>query len=99
MARIHGRTRAQSEVSSGLDSGARGKAGWTRRIEIDKPIALHPACGGSVGIDLQPALNKGLLRIVANRAFFYGLEMHLVTMHREISEFKPSIVVVDPIRV
>jgi circadian clock protein KaiC len=51
----------------------------------------------SVGIDLRPALNKGLLRIVSNRAFFYGLEMHLVSMHREVYQFKPSVVVVDPI--
>ncbi|MGB6553400.1 MAG: circadian clock protein KaiC [Candidatus Binataceae bacterium] len=51
----------------------------------------------SVGIDLQPHLDSGLLRIVAQRPFLYGLEMHLVSMHKEIDRFRPSVVIVDPI--
>lgn len=51
----------------------------------------------SVGIDLQPHLDSGLLRIAAQRPFLYGLEMHLVSMHKEISQFQPSVVIVDPI--
>ncbi len=51
----------------------------------------------SVGIDLQPHIDSGRLRIVAQRPFLYGLEMHLVSMHKEINRFKPAVVVVDPI--
>jgi circadian clock protein KaiC len=51
----------------------------------------------SVGVDLRPHLDSGLLRIVAQRPFLYGLEMHLVSMHKEINKFQPSVVIVDPI--
>ena len=51
----------------------------------------------SIGIDLQPHLDSGRLRIVAQRPFLYGLEMHLVSMHKEIDRFRPGVVVVDPI--
>ena len=51
----------------------------------------------SVGIDLQPHLDSGRLRIIAQRPFQYGLEMHLVSMHKEIDRFRPSVVIVDPI--
>jgi circadian clock protein KaiC len=51
----------------------------------------------SVGIDLQPYLDNGLLKILAQRPFLYGLEMHLVSMRKEIDRFKPSVVIVDPV--
>ncbi len=52
---------------------------------------------GSIGIDLKPYLDRGLLRIAAQRPFLYGLEMHLVSMHKEINQFRPSVVIVDPV--
>jgi circadian clock protein KaiC len=51
----------------------------------------------SIGIDLRPHLESGLLRIVAQRPFLYNLEMHLVTIQKEVSQFRPSVVVVDPV--
>ena len=51
----------------------------------------------SVGIDLQPHLDSGRLRIVAQRPFLYGLEMHLASMRKEVDRFQPAVVVVDPI--
>jgi circadian clock protein KaiC len=51
----------------------------------------------SVGIDLQPHLDSGRLRIIAQRPFLYGLEMHLVSMHKEVDRFRPGVVIVDPI--
>jgi circadian clock protein KaiC len=51
----------------------------------------------SVGIDLQPHLDSGLLRIDSSRPSLYGLEMHLNLMNREIQRFKPSAVIIDPI--
>jgi circadian clock protein KaiC len=51
----------------------------------------------SIGIDLQPCIDAGVLRVCAARATFYGLESHLTQMHRDVEEMKPAIVVVDPI--
>ncbi|MGI4874087.1 MAG: circadian clock protein KaiC [Janthinobacterium lividum] len=51
----------------------------------------------SVGIDLQPCLDAGLLHIEASRPTLNGLERHLVTVHKLIGEYKPQTVIVDPI--
>lgn len=51
----------------------------------------------SIGLDLQPWVDKGLLKFSAKRPSLFGLEMHLVAMNREIQEFQPAAVVVDPI--
>ena len=51
----------------------------------------------SVAIDLEPALNKGLLRIEPIRPGRFGLEEHLVRAHTIIDRFKPKAVIVDPI--
>jgi circadian clock protein KaiC len=51
----------------------------------------------SVGLNLNRWVKKGLLRIHAARPTLYGLEFHLATMHREVEEAEPSIVVVDPL--
>ncbi|WP_333878048.1 circadian clock protein KaiC [Methylobacter sp.] len=51
----------------------------------------------SIGIDLGQWVDKGLLRFQNSRPTLYGLEMHLVAMHKAIESFKPAIVVIDPI--
>lgn len=51
----------------------------------------------SVGLNLAPALDKGLLQIISIRPTTLGLEAHLAMMHREIENIKPSVVVCDPI--
>ena len=51
----------------------------------------------SIGIDLEPHLKKGLLKLHASRPTLHGLEMHLVQMHKMVEEFDPSLVIVDPI--
>ena len=51
----------------------------------------------SVGLDLRQHVESGLLQFVAARPNLYGLEMHLARMHRDVINFEPSIVVVDPI--
>jgi len=51
----------------------------------------------SIGIDLEPWIKKGQLRIHASRPTLCGLESHLVTMHRMTEEFKPAVVVMDPV--
>jgi circadian clock protein KaiC len=51
----------------------------------------------SIGIDLEPWTRRDLLRVHAQRPTALGLEAHLVAMHRLIDEWKPRVVVVDPI--
>ena len=51
----------------------------------------------SIGLDLQKWVDKGLLRFQANRPTLFGLETHLATMHRDIEEFAPAAVVIDPV--
>jgi circadian clock protein KaiC len=50
----------------------------------------------SIGIDLQPWLDNGLLRFHATRPTLCGLEMHLVSMSRLVRDFNPSVLIMDP---
>lgn len=51
----------------------------------------------SIGVELEPWLNRGLLRIESGRPTLYGLETHLALMYQVITDFQPRSVVVDPI--
>ena len=51
----------------------------------------------SVGLDLTRHVASGLLRFEAARPTLYGLEMHLARMHRDIEQFRPHLVVIDPV--
>lgn len=51
----------------------------------------------SVGLNLERWVKKGLLNFQAARPTTYGLEMHLAIIHKTIAEFKPQVVVVDPV--
>ncbi|MDW5564171.1 MAG: circadian clock protein KaiC [Methanomassiliicoccus sp.] len=51
----------------------------------------------AIGIELQPFVKRGLLRIRADRPTSYGLEMHLATIHKLVRDFRPDVVVIDPI--
>ena len=51
----------------------------------------------SIGLHLETCVRKNLLRFHANRATFYGLEMHLVSIHKLVEEFRPDVVVLDPV--
>jgi circadian clock protein KaiC len=52
---------------------------------------------GSINLDLRKHVKSGLLQFHASRPTVYGLEMHLVVIYKLIKEFKPSVVVLDPI--
>jgi circadian clock protein KaiC len=51
----------------------------------------------SIGIDLEPALKRGILHLYAERPGSFGLEKHLVTICDMVHSLKPKVVVVDPI--
>ncbi len=51
----------------------------------------------SVGIDLEPWVKRGLLFQESWRPTQYGLEMHLLRIHKLIETIQPSVVIIDPI--
>jgi circadian clock protein KaiC len=51
----------------------------------------------SIGFDLETHLHSGLLKIHASRPTTHGLEMHLVAIHKMVRQFKPKVVILDPI--
>ena len=51
----------------------------------------------SIGLDLQPLVDKGLLHFHTVRPSSVGLEAHLASMHQIIKRVNPKVVVVDPI--
>ena len=51
----------------------------------------------SINIDLKKHVESGLLKFQAARPTLNGLEMHLVSIHKHVKQFKPRVVVIDPI--
>jgi circadian clock protein KaiC len=51
----------------------------------------------SIGLNLDTWTRKNLLQFHSSRASFYGLEMHLAIIHKVVRDFKPHVVVLDPV--
>lgn len=51
----------------------------------------------SIGLDLAPYVESGMIHFVSARPTFYSLEMHLAIMLREVQKYNPQVVVLDPI--
>jgi len=51
----------------------------------------------SIGIDLEPWVDQGLLRFQSTRPAFAGLEMQLTMIHKATVNFNPQVVIVDPL--
>ncbi len=51
----------------------------------------------SLGLNLSRWVSKNLLRFSAARPTTYGLENHLSNIHKILNDFRPSIVVADPV--
>lgn len=52
---------------------------------------------GSIGLNLGRWTKNGLLRVSATRPTELGLEGHLTSVHRHVMDFRPRLVVVDPL--
>jgi circadian clock protein KaiC len=48
----------------------------------------------SIGIDLQPWVDKGLLNFQADRPSRAGLEAHLALVYQNVRDFKPCVTIV-----
>jgi len=51
----------------------------------------------SIGVDLRPLVEQGLLHFTTMRPSSLGLEAHLASIHQDIKRVQPRVVVVDPI--
>jgi circadian clock protein KaiC len=51
----------------------------------------------SVGIDLEPWVKQGLLFQESWRPTQFGLEMHLLRIHKLVEQIQPTAVIIDPI--
>lgn len=52
---------------------------------------------GTIGIDLEPHVRRGLLKFRAARPTSQGLETHLATVYKMVRDVRPAVVVMDPI--
>ncbi len=51
----------------------------------------------SIGIDLLRWRDQGLLHCISTRPSLQGLEMHLALMLKQVQDFHPDLVIVDPL--
>jgi circadian clock protein KaiC len=51
----------------------------------------------SIGLNLEPWIKKGLLQFHSARPTLYGLETHLAVMYKQVRDFNPRVVIIDPI--
>jgi len=51
----------------------------------------------SIGVDLKPWVDTGLLKFTAERPSRAGLETHLASMYQSVREFRPSVTIVDAV--
>ncbi len=50
----------------------------------------------SIGLSLQPCVDKGLLHFATTRPTSLGLEAHLASIHSLVESMNPALVIVDP---
>ena len=51
----------------------------------------------SIGLDLEPAVRCGTLRFHTERPTICGLDLHMLTIHKLVNQFRPRVVIIDPI--
>lgn len=81
-----------SFVSAACQRGE--KAAYFSFEESPDQLARNMA---SVGIDLRPLMDSGMLEVHSTRQTQYGLEAHLALMTHLVKKLDPRVVVIDPI--
>ncbi|HYP87071.1 MAG TPA: circadian clock protein KaiC [Polyangiaceae bacterium] len=66
-------------------------------LALEEPASQVVRNMRSIGLQLQPLVDQGLLTIVAARPTLLGLEQHLVSIHAAIERTRPKVLVIDPI--
>ena len=66
-------------------------------VALEEPAAQIIRNMKAIGLDLTKWTKAGLLRIQSPQPSLEGLEAHLTYVLREVEEFRPSVVVLDPL--
>ena len=51
----------------------------------------------SIGLNIEPHIKSGILKVYSSRPTLQNLELHLISIQKIIEEFKPKIIVLDPV--
>ena len=51
----------------------------------------------SIGLKIEPYIKSGVLKVYSSRPTLQNLELHLISIQKIIEEFKPKIIVLDPV--
>lgn len=51
----------------------------------------------SIGLNIEPYIKSGILKVYSSRPTIQNLELHLIAIQKIIEEFKPKIIVLDPV--
>jgi circadian clock protein KaiC len=51
----------------------------------------------SIGLNLEPHIKSGILKVYSSRPTLQNLELHLISIQKIIEEFDPKIIVLDPV--
>ena len=51
----------------------------------------------SIGISLEPFIKSGLLQFYSSRPTLQNLELHFISIKQLVKEFKPAVIILDPI--
>lgn len=77
------------------DTCAKGRKAMLFQFEESRGQILRNM--RSIGLELKPFEDQGLLEIHSVRPTRYDLESHLLQMFKAVDTFKPNVVVLDPI--
>ena len=51
----------------------------------------------SIGLNIEPLIKSGILKVYSTRPTLQNLELHLISIQKIVEEFKPKIIVLDPV--
>jgi circadian clock protein KaiC len=88
---------AKTTLGAAFANAACGAGERTLYVSFDEPARQIVRNMRSVGVDLAPHVEAGLLRMYSVRTEVRSAEEHLVVLDRMIREFEPTGIVVDPI--
>jgi circadian clock protein KaiC len=87
----------KSSIAAAFANGICARGGRCLYFSFEEAPAQIMRNMASIGMNLQPWVSRGLLQFHAARSTLYGLEQHLVIIHKLVNEFEPAAVVMDPI--
>jgi circadian clock protein KaiC len=87
----------KSSFAAAFAYGACRRAERVLYLAFEEPAAQIVRNMASIGYSLEKWVKKGLLRFHSVRSTLYGLEQHLVAIHKLVDDHKPQAVIFDPI--